>query len=559
MKIAMVACPAWAVWAPNPALLLLSAQLERDGHHTELFDLNIEAYHDLPGCQELWLDANSIQWETKEVLERLFHEHRQVFAGYGERIARSVPDIVCFTVNSGARYSFPLFARMLRERLPDALFVASGSDCSRSEYFDQHMIPGVIDALCIREGDPCLTELVNRIRQTGAISKDQPGFLFWEDDNIRDNGDPPGPAGFNSPATVSLAATANDSEQQQLKEVARKLGDILPSLEKLVNSLKKTTFPADILMPVGEICLKLGMSSTAQALFQQALAVDPINSDALVNLGVILMQAGKYRKAESFFFKAFEASLDKTVWHAQAKENLLTLYRHYPQILDIPLSLNKYCPCCEQKFPRFLPFGIPPLLNALCPQCNSLARHRLLWMYLKERTNILRDNLQLLHFAPEGFLQEVLSRLPNISYLSADLFLPSAMVKMDITDITLEDKSVDVIICIHVLEHIVDDHKAMTELYRVLRPGGWALLQSPLDLDRDKTFEDPNIVSPEERYRHFGQADHVRWYGLDYKDRLEKAGFVVNVDGFVRELSDEVIQRFGLDRREDIYFCSKPC
>jgi anaerobic magnesium-protoporphyrin IX monomethyl ester cyclase len=207
MNIAMVACPAWAVWAPNPALLHLSAQLERDGHQTELFDLNIEAYHDLPGCQELWLDSNSIKWETKEVVEQLFREHRPVFAGYVERIARSAPDIVCFTVNSGARFVFPLFARLLRELLPDVFFIVGGPDCFRSEYFDQHMIPWVIDALCMGEGDLCLPEIINRIKQAGGLPKEQAGFLFWDGDKIRDNGDPQRPADLDALAPVTLAKT----------------------------------------------------------------------------------------------------------------------------------------------------------------------------------------------------------------------------------------------------------------------------------------------------------------------------------------------------------------
>jgi len=207
MKIAMVACPAWAVWAPNPALLLLSAQLERNGHNTELFDLNIEAYQDLPGCQDLWLDTNSIKWETKDVVHRLFEEHEAVFESYGDRIAGSSPDIVCFTVNSGARFFFPLFARLVSKRLPNAFFVVGGPDCFRSEYFDQHMIPGVIDALCMGEGDLCLPSLVNGIRETGAVPRDEAGFLFWDGDKILDNGDPQRPADLDALAPVTLSGT----------------------------------------------------------------------------------------------------------------------------------------------------------------------------------------------------------------------------------------------------------------------------------------------------------------------------------------------------------------
>lgn len=145
--------------------------------------------------------------------------------------------------------------------------------------------------------------------------------------------------------------------------------------------------------------------------------------------------------------------------------------------------------------------------------------------------------------------------MSNLDYISADLNSPMAMVKMDITNILYEDNSFDVILCSHVLEHVVDDRKAMRELFRVLKPGGWGILQVPIL--RDKTFEDPSIVSPEDRERIFGQKDHVRIYGRDYKDRLEEAGFTVKVDGYVRELGDDKIKKHGLSEDQDIYFCAK--
>jgi SAM-dependent methyltransferase len=142
-----------------------------------------------------------------------------------------------------------------------------------------------------------------------------------------------------------------------------------------------------------------------------------------------------------------------------------------------------------------------------------------------------------------------------IDYLSADLFSTTAMVRMDITDINYADGSFDVIYCSHVLEHVSDDMAAMRELYRVLKRGGWAVLQVPISAD--VTFEDPKVTSPEARERLFGQSDHVRRYGPDYADRLAAAGFSVLVDGFVHELSDQEINRFGLMRNEDVYFCTK--
>lgn len=118
--------------------------------------------------------------------------------------------------------------------------------------------------------------------------------------------------------------------------------------------------------------------------------------------------------------------------------------------------------------------------------------------------------------------------------------------------------SFDVIICNHVLEHIPDDHKAMSELFRVLKPNGWAILQTPMDTRRETTFEDPTATTPQQREQLFGQSDHVRIYGRDYKDRLEATGFTVTVDDFVKTLPPETVSRFGLMADEDIYLCKKP-
>jgi SAM-dependent methyltransferase len=97
----------------------------------------------------------------------------------------------------------------------------------------------------------------------------------------------------------------------------------------------------------------------------------------------------------------------------------------------------------------------------------------------------------------------------------------------------------------------------MKELLRVLKPGGWAILQVPIDRNREQTFEDPSIVAPEDRERLYGQYDHVRLYGRDYKEKLDRAGFQVKVDGYVRSLGADVIQKYGLDENEDIYLCTK--
>ena len=159
----------------------------------------------------------------------------------------------------------------------------------------------------------------------------------------------------------------------------------------------------------------------------------------------------------------------------------------------------------------------------------------------------------MLHVAPESCFRHALRALPNISYLSADYDSATAMERMDITAIGHPDESFDVVICNHVLEHVSDDRRAMRELLRILRPGGWAMLQVPLDPSREATLEDPRIVDPRERRRAFGQYDHVRLYGRDYPERLRSQGFKVAPDRFVEELPRQTVEELGLDVEETIY------
>lgn len=217
-----------------------------------------------------------------------------------------------------------------------------------------------------------------------------------------------------------------------------------------------------------------------------------------------------------------------------------------------------YCPICEKGFRRFLPGPDNIKENSKCPGCSSLERHRLLWLYLQEKLNISNSRIKLLNIAPDYVTQNKLKKLANIDYLSVDLDSPLAMQKVDLTRIPFEDNLFDAIICYHVLEHIEDDVKAMSELFRILKPGGWAILQTPLDGEREKTFEDFNITSPLERKKIFGQEDHVRIYGKDYFVRLKEAGFVVTEDSFIEKFSHSEIEKFVLDKDEKIFFCTKP-
>ncbi len=210
-------------------------------------------------------------------------------------------------------------------------------------------------------------------------------------------------------------------------------------------------------------------------------------------------------------------------------------------------------PLDNRSFKTFLPYGHNKTReNVLSPSTLSLERHRLLWLYLKEKTDFFIAPLKVLHFAPEQAFYKRFRKLKNLEYTTTDLNSPLADVKADICNLPFKDNSYDFIICNHVLEHIPDDAKAMSELYRILKPGGTAILQIPQDMDREETYEDFNITDPKEREKHFGQYDHVRVYGLDYFDRLRSAGFKVEEVDFTSELTDEEIERFRLAKGEII-------
>jgi SAM-dependent methyltransferase len=204
------------------------------------------------------------------------------------------------------------------------------------------------------------------------------------------------------------------------------------------------------------------------------------------------------------------------------------------------------CPVCGHHYREFLPYGVKVRKNALCPHCLSLERHRLLWLYLKERSNLFTASLRVLHIAPEHCYLERFRKMPNLKYTTADLESPWADVKMDVHQIPFDENSFDVVFCNHVMEHVDSDHRAMSEIYRVLSPGGWAIMQSPINEERETTYEDPTITSPEEREKVFGQKDHVREFGKDYGSRMAAAGFKVEMDPFANTLGHEKLERYAI-------------
>ncbi|MTI23671.1 class I SAM-dependent methyltransferase [Fulvivirga kasyanovii] len=220
---------------------------------------------------------------------------------------------------------------------------------------------------------------------------------------------------------------------------------------------------------------------------------------------------------------------------------------------------NVTCPIINKSYKKFLPYGrINPRANALCPDSLSLERHRLLWLYLKEKTNFFSEKLHFLHIAPEQCFMKQFEAQHKDGYITGDLESPLAKVKMDVHEIPFEANTFDAAMCNHVMEHVDDDIKAMSEIYRVLKPGGWAIMQVPFfNPIPDVTFEDKSITDPREREKWYGQDDHVRLYGKDYPDRLRKAGFEVTEDRFIYELGEEAVKKYALPAHEIIYFCRK--
>ena len=263
---------------------------------------------------------------------------------------------------------------------------------------------------------------------------------------------------------------------------------------------------------------------------------------------------------KQFFFKK-ASSLKKTVRES---------------IKRIELVVNKgkqyYCPFCGYESKKLAKIGANfPVIKEKkivgggrrlggCLNCGSTDRERLIYIYLKEKLNLFTEinrNVFVLHIAPEKRISKLFfnERFPN--YVCGDKHeerysYPEYVKHLDIRDLPFENEYFDLIICNHVLEHIPNDFEAMSELYRVLKKGGQAILQVPISLELEATFEDKNITSPKERERVFGQSDHVRIYGQDYPSRLSECKFIVEKVNF----SDEVIN-YGLNKDEVIFVAHK--
>ena len=217
-------------------------------------------------------------------------------------------------------------------------------------------------------------------------------------------------------------------------------------------------------------------------------------------------------------------------------------------------------PIDGKSFRKFLPYGYGKQReNALSPSTLSLERHRLMWLFLKDNTNFFTatKKFKVLHIAPEQCFLDIFRKQQNLNYITSDLESPIADVKADICDLPFKENEFDVVFCNHVLEHISNDTKAIQELYRVLKPGGFGIFQIPQDLSKAITFEDSTITDRKERAKLFGQYDHLRVYGRDYFNKLRSIGFKVDEVDYTKKITLDKIEKYCLMKNEILPVCYK--
>lgn len=282
-------------------------------------------------------------------------------------------------------------------------------------------------------------------------------------------------------------------------------------------------------------------------LFWQILNPNDIEGNFDAKKDVILVTSSYYEDIKE---QLNNIGLEEEVNFYDARKFLKAMKYHGNRVV---------CNCCQKEWDAFIYFGKPIGRHAECPACGTHERHRLLWKYMKDSyfPQCGGRRLKVLHMAPEKQIGKLLKNMDYIEYISADKYKEDVSVKADITNLKFEDNSFDLIICNHVLEHIIDDIKAMSELYRVLKPSGTAFLLVPLNYNNAISYEDYTITSAEEREIHFGQHDHVRRYGLDYFDRLQQVGFKttkIHRDDIVPK---EQQQMYGVELSEPVIFGMK--
>ena len=240
----------------------------------------------------------------------------------------------------------------------------------------------------------------------------------------------------------------------------------------------------------------------------------------------------------------------KTLLNLVPRPWLIQLSIWFRPLIKLYFKGNRFIdPIDGSSYRKFLSYGYKNIRkNALCPGTLSLERHRLLWLYLDRETSFLKNEIKVLHVAPEQVFYRKFKHFSHWNYTTTDLYSPLADIKADLCALPFEDNIFDLVLCNHVLEHVSNDKKAMEEIHRVLKLGGTAILQVPLDENRLETFEDDSITDPEERTQIFGQYDHVRVYGQDYYNRLKEVGFDTTPVDLGSKISEKEFIQFALPK-----------
>jgi SAM-dependent methyltransferase len=233
-------------------------------------------------------------------------------------------------------------------------------------------------------------------------------------------------------------------------------------------------------------------------------------------------------------------------------------------------GLKYYCVMCHSHVNKMLPMGVNSYLfkkshiigggyreNAVCPVCNSLDRERMIYYFLKNHTKIFKSNCSILHFAPEENLHRKLTANSNCQYISGDITPGKADYVVDITKIQFDENRFDYIICNHVLEHIPDEQRAISEMKRVLKPNGRIIITMPICISNPITLEDENIITRADRLKVYGQEDHVRLYGSDVKKRLSSYGLKVLEYNFAIKEGKKKLNKYSITNGDRLFFCRK--
>lgn len=274
-------------------------------------------------------------------------------------------------------------------------------------------------------------------------------------------------------------------------------------------------------------------------------------------------------KADKLIFIAMDNTkiireIEKNIYDSCSSDNKVWVYNcrgfikdNFPVRHIISSSVSKQCVVCGNGVEEFCPWGIDEEIflryhivgggyrkNCKCPHCGAIDRERWLYYVLENHTDISKMNGKILHFAPEVAIESYIRKNAQIDYYSGDIVQGKAMHIINITDIPYKDAMFDYVISNHILEHIMDEEKAISEIKRVLKKDGKWIFSFPVCMDI-KTYEDEGNVSPEQRLRAYGQVDHVRLYGNDFVKRFERYGLKLNVYSPRNELSDELIDKYG--------------